>query len=117
MEVREHQIRLALRNNPQHLSRVGRLCFNFDIWFIFEQAPHTLAQEHVVMRQNTTNLLTAPNVRARTQEFSLVLARENAEAAKTSVPLQRTFRNCTRSSSLLLLKPTVPGVRTASTAQ
>src|SRR5215472_2194127 len=115
MEVRQHQIRSTLRNNPQHLSRVGRLCLNFDIRLVFEQASHTLAQQHVIMRQNTTNLLTASKVRLRTQDFSLVWAREIAGAAKTSMPPRRTLRNCTRSSSLLLPNPPPQGVRTART--
>jgi hypothetical protein len=88
MGIGYHHVGAVLEYLLQRFGSIPRLGYHFDVRFIFQQTPQTLAQQDMVMRQKTMNSSIAKNfgsfnlcVRTHRQLLELS-ARETCDAAQ-----------------------------------
>jgi hypothetical protein len=62
MRSRNHHVRPMFKNVPERFGSINRLCHDFYIRLIFEQAPDSLPKQRIIVNQDTTNLAVRKSV-------------------------------------------------------
>jgi hypothetical protein len=91
MYIGDDDLGPVFKHGPERFGCIPGFRYDFNIRFVFEQTPQSLAQQNMIVHQNAPNFSAFTDLCVRTHKCSFLIARGNCDVARIrSEPTKKT---------------------------